>query len=321
MLNETIELKSLALSLTEEEFFNFCHENDTMRIERDESRNIIIMPPSGFDSDSFALELSANLINWNKKARTGVVSGSNAGFILPDSSMRSPDAAWISNEILRRISTEDKKAFLPACPEFVIEVKSPSDRIVDLKKKMVQWQKNGVKLGWLVNKEDETTWVYESGKEPLIVKFEDALDGKDILPGFAINIYQIIHPIPTEVADADNKIEAAPDSFSGDTELFTFYKGEKWGTGYWTKSGFLVKKGSKSSRIDTHKGWNNLKELKEKLVSDWTLIREDENLCIFDEDILFSSPSAAASFIHGNDRNGREDWVDSKGKSINDLIK
>ena len=193
MLNETIELKSLALSLTQEEFFNFCHENDMLRIERDENGNIIIMPPSGFESDSFALELGTSINNWNSKQKKGVVSGSNAGFILSDSSMRSPDVAWISNEILKNISEEQKRVFLPACPEFVIEVKSPSDRIVDLKKKMVQWQKNGVKLGWLVNKEDETTWVYETGREPYIVKFDEILDGKDVLAGFSINISKLLN--------------------------------------------------------------------------------------------------------------------------------
>jgi Uma2 family endonuclease len=194
MLNETIELKSLALSLTQEEFFNFCHENDAVRIERDETGNIIIMPPSGFESDSFALELGSSLNNWNRTVKKGVVSGSNAGFILADSSMRSPDVAWISNEILKNVSEDQKKAFLPACPEFVIEVKSPSDRIVDLKKKMLQWQKNGVKLGWLVNKEDETTWVYETGKEPFIVRFEDNLDGGNVLNGFVLNIFKLLHP-------------------------------------------------------------------------------------------------------------------------------
>jgi Uma2 family endonuclease len=194
MLTETIELKSLALSLTEEEFFNFCHENDTLRIERDEQGNIIIMPPSGFESDSFALELGASLVNWNKVKGKGVVSGSNAGFILPDSSMRSPDAAWISNQILKKISDNEKRVFLPACPEFVIEVKSPSDRIVDLKKKMLIWQRNGVLLGWLVNKEDETTWVYEAGREPYIVKFEETLDGKNVLPGFTLNIFNLLNP-------------------------------------------------------------------------------------------------------------------------------
>ena len=78
--------------------------------------------------------------------------------------------------------------------EFVIEVKSPSDRIIDLKKKMLQWQKNGVKLGWLVNKEDETTWVYETGKEPYIIRFEDNLDGGDVLNGFVLNIFKLLHP-------------------------------------------------------------------------------------------------------------------------------
>jgi len=137
--------------------------------------------------------LGASLNDWNKIERKGIVSGSNAGFILPDSSMRSPDVAWISNEILNGISEDQKKAFLPACPEFVIEVKSPSDSIVDLKKKMLQWQKNGVKLGWLVNKEDETTWVYEQGKEPVIVKFDETLDGKEILQGFQLNIFKLLH--------------------------------------------------------------------------------------------------------------------------------
>lgn len=191
MLNEIIELRALSESLTEEEFFRFCHENESVHIERDETGKIVIMPPSGFEADAFAQQLSSFLSAWNQKTKAGIVSGSSAGFILADKSMRSPDAAWISNDILNKIPKEEKAGFLRACPEFIIEVKSPTDRLPDLKKKIQAWIKNGAKLAWLVNPEDEVTWVYEEGKEPEVVKFDEVINGKSVLPEFEIKIASI----------------------------------------------------------------------------------------------------------------------------------
>lgn len=114
-------------SMTDEEFFNFCSANKHLKIERDETGQILIMPPTGLESDSHSSDICGELHIWNKLTKAGKVFGSSAGFTLPDNSVRSPDAAWMSKEKWEGLSVDERKKFGNISPDFVVEVTSPSD--------------------------------------------------------------------------------------------------------------------------------------------------------------------------------------------------
>ncbi len=180
------------LTFTDDEFFAFCQKNPELNIERDKHQNLIIMSPSGSLSDHFSHLFSAELEFWNRKNKQGIVFGSSSGFTLPDGSMKSPDSAWISKGKWDRLTREQKMKFAPVCPEFVVEVKSPSDSLNELKKKMKEWMKNGVKLGWLIDIEEQRAYIYnESANEKIIQGFDKKLSGENVLPGFEFDLAQL----------------------------------------------------------------------------------------------------------------------------------
>jgi Uma2 family endonuclease len=157
------ELKHPAFdNMSDDEFFSFCVQNKGLNIERDENKQILIMPPEGNDSSAKNSILNFDLFLWNKKTRLAIVFDSSAGFYLSDTSMRNPDAAWISNEKWNRIGKEERKKFTNLTPDFVIELMSASDRLNSAKDKMEKWIKNGVLLAWLIDPKNETVHVYKS---------------------------------------------------------------------------------------------------------------------------------------------------------------
>jgi Uma2 family endonuclease len=185
-----VDVKGLKYdSMSDNEFFNFCAENDNLRIERDSNRQIFIMAPAGYETGNFNSEIVTDLNLWNRKIKKGKVADSSAGFLLPDTSVLSPDASWTSNEALNLISKKQIKKFLPACPEFVIELKSPTDSVRYLKNKMLKWIENGCRLAWLIIPEKEEAHIYRANGSIEIVKgFDKKLSGENILTGFQLDL-------------------------------------------------------------------------------------------------------------------------------------
>jgi len=176
-------------SMTDKEFFNFCVQNKELRIERDSNKQIYIIAPTGFEISNFNSDITAELIIWNRKVKKGKVSDSSGGFLLPDKSVLSPDASWTSNERFIGISKEQTKKFLPACPDFVIELKSPSDSIHYLKSKMLKWIENGCQLAWLIIPEKKETQIYRADGSIEIVKgFNRKISGEKVLAGFELDL-------------------------------------------------------------------------------------------------------------------------------------
>ncbi|MEO5650932.1 MAG: Uma2 family endonuclease [Ginsengibacter sp.] len=187
-----LEIPSLK-NMSDEEFFNFCAQNKKTRIERDENQQIYIMPPVGNNSSAQNSILIFELVLWNKTYKKGIVFDSSAGFFLPDKSMKSPDAAWISNERWITISTEDKKKFAYIAPDFVIELMSPSDKVSELQTKMKKWIANGVLLAWLIVPETQHAFIYrKDGSTGIIKGFEGKLSGEDVLPEFVLNLESLL---------------------------------------------------------------------------------------------------------------------------------
>ena len=177
---------------SDDELYAFCLANPELRIERDETGHIIIMPPTGLESSFTNGELFGEVRNWNRQTKAGRTSESNGGYTLPDTSMRAPDVGWISKERLMSVLPEELKKFAHVCPDFVIEVRSESDNLTELKAKMGKWIKNGVRLGWLVDPQTQATTIYRPDREPETKPFAETLSGEDVLTGFTLNAAQVL---------------------------------------------------------------------------------------------------------------------------------
>ena len=185
---DTITLKGLE-RLTDDEFFHFCQQNRDLRVERNCKGEIIIMSPTGMRSGERSGEAFGQLYMWNRQYRTGHVLDSSTGFTLPDGSVLSPDASWVSNEKWDALSPEERTKFAPVCPEFVVEVKSPSDQLGTVKDKMEVWIRNGCQLAWLIHPELETVFIYRAdGSRDELHGFGRRVLGEDVLPSFELEL-------------------------------------------------------------------------------------------------------------------------------------
>ena len=180
---------SEVLRLANDELFQLCAANRDLRIERDSEGNLILMSPAGSKTSRRNSRLAQRLNNWNDETGLGEVFDSSGGFLLPDGAMRSPDASWIPKERWEQCSPDEQEKFLPLCPDFVIELRSPSDRLFDVQKKMQEWMDNGCRLAWLIDPAEEQVFIYRPNVQPSRVdSFDDVLSGEDVLPGFTLTL-------------------------------------------------------------------------------------------------------------------------------------
>jgi Uma2 family endonuclease len=183
-----------ALEMDEEQFFEFCQLNKDWRIERSAEGDLEVMVPTGYKTSDRNAEITMQLRLWAKRGRTGVVSDSNGGFIVPNGAMRSPDAAWVRRERLTNLTTEQKQGFLPLCPDFVIELRSPSDPLAPIEAKMREYAENGARLGWLIDPEERRVYVYRPNERVEISDKPDNVSGDPILSGFVLDLMPIWEP-------------------------------------------------------------------------------------------------------------------------------
>ena len=175
--------------MTSESFLEFCRLNPDLNFELDKNGNILVMAPVGFDgsiNEGLAYEI---LTTWNNQARPGYVTNSNGGYKLPDGSIKVPDAAWVSRARIDALSKAQRVGFPPLCPDFVIEVRSATDSLGPLQKKMAEYMQNGCRLAFLVDPVDGQAFVYRAGMEAEhITGLEVHLSGEDVLPGFLLDL-------------------------------------------------------------------------------------------------------------------------------------
>lgn len=183
-----------AVELTDDEFFALCAINRDLRLERTAEGDIIIMPPTGGLAGNRNAEIGRQFGNWTMRDATGVTFDSSTGFKLPNGAERSPDAAWVLRPRLALLTTEEKEKFLPLAPDFVIELKSPTDRLKDLLAKMDEYIVNGVRLGWLINPERKRVHIYRPGKATEILDTPLQVSGDPELPGFVLELREIWEP-------------------------------------------------------------------------------------------------------------------------------
>jgi Uma2 family endonuclease len=184
----TVTLNLDSVELTDEQFYRLCQMNRDWQFERTAKGEIIIMSPVGGVSGNREAYLIAELGLWNRQTQLGRVFSSSTIFRLPNNGDRSPDAAWVSLERWSALTTEEQEKFPPICPDFVIESRSRPDALRPLQEKMPEYLNSGLRLGWLINPQDEQVEIYRHSREVEIVQFPVSLSGEDVLPGFVLNL-------------------------------------------------------------------------------------------------------------------------------------
>src|ERR1035438_9870278 len=178
---QIVEIKTDTVNLTEEQFFLLCARNKKLRIERDKHQNIIIMAPTGSGTSNRNVKLATKVEIWNERENSGYTFDSNAGFTLPNKAILSPDVSWIPKEKWEKIPEVDRERFAHICPDFVIELVSLSDSLKQQKEKMEEWIENGCRLGWLIDPESRTAYIYKPNMKPVETPFSRTLSGEDVL--------------------------------------------------------------------------------------------------------------------------------------------
>ncbi|RUT09639.1 hypothetical protein DSM106972_001340 [Dulcicalothrix desertica PCC 7102] len=182
----------LKIDLTDEQFFELCQRNRDYQFERTASGEVLIMSPSGSDTDRRNVKITTKLDIWNEKSNLGEVFGPSAGFKLPNGAERSPDASWIKRERWDALSEKEQDIFAPICPDFVVELRSPSDSLKELQKKMEEYIQNGVRLGWLIDRKNKRVEIYRPNQDVEILQNPATLSGEDILPGFILDMAKVM---------------------------------------------------------------------------------------------------------------------------------
>jgi Uma2 family endonuclease len=188
-----VRLPAGVFQWSENEFFHFCQVNRKLRIERSAKGETIVMSPTGGYSGYRSGEVFGQLRAWAVRNKTGVAFDSSAGFLLPNGAMRSPDAAWVRLTRLRSLTLREKEQFIPLCPDFVIEVASPSDELPALREKMDEYRTSGLLLGWLVLPASTEVEVHTpSGVE--VLTSPQAVSADPALPDFKLDLTSIWNP-------------------------------------------------------------------------------------------------------------------------------
>ena len=190
---QEVRLPAGTLDWSEEEFFRFCQANRDLRIERSAKGEIIVMSPAGGYSGYRSGRVFRQLSVWTDEDKRGVAFDSSTGFRLPNGAIRAPDAAWVLLSRLEKLSRREKERFIPLCPDFVIEVASPSDEVSSLREKMDEYRQAGLRLGWLILPAVTQVAVYTPAEVQVLVSPETVM-GDPVLPGFKLDLAAIWNP-------------------------------------------------------------------------------------------------------------------------------
>ncbi|WP_373537648.1 Uma2 family endonuclease [Microcoleus sp.] len=186
----TLNLNSI-IKLTSEQFYQLCESNPDLKLERSANGELIAMPPTGGETGKRNSKLNLQVGIWNEQTELGEVFDSSTGFTLPNKADRSPDASWVEKSRWQALTPEQREKFIPLCPDFVIELVSPSDSLKKTQEKMQEYIENGCRLGWLINRKKREVEIYRLGRSVEILQSPQTLSGEDVLPGFVLNLQKI----------------------------------------------------------------------------------------------------------------------------------
>ncbi len=180
-----------ATRIGDDDLYELCRRNSELRIERTAEGDLIVMSPTGTETGRRNAELTAQIVVWSKQNGTGVPFDSSTGFVLPNGAERSPDAAWIARPRWEQVPRERREKFAPICPDFVVELRSPSDAVNDLVQKMDEWIANGVRLGWLIMPQERRLGVWRPGKAPEWHADPQSVAADPELSGFVLTLADV----------------------------------------------------------------------------------------------------------------------------------
>ncbi|MBF2056921.1 MAG: Uma2 family endonuclease [Cyanobacterium sp. T60_A2020_053] len=182
---------ALEIPLSDEQFFELCQKHKDLRFERNFQGDLIIMPPTGGITSNRNADLIYQLTAWNRVKKLGKIFDSSGGFKLPNGANRSPDASFVTIKRWNQLSLKEQEKFVPLAPDFVIELKSISDKLLNLQEKMAEYEDNGVKLGWLINPDKKEVEIYRQGQKKEVLMSPLSLSGEDVLPDFTLDLSTI----------------------------------------------------------------------------------------------------------------------------------
>jgi Uma2 family endonuclease len=177
-----------AIQLTDDQFYQLCQDNRDLRLELTSLGELIVMSPVGGESGKTEASLIIDVGNWNRRTQLGEVFSSSTVFKLPNGAQRSPDVAWIATNRWEALTPEQRRKFPPIAPDFVIELRSATDDLGELQAKMQEYIKNQVRLGWLINPQDQQVEIYRLGQVKDVRSLPTILSGEDVLPNFNLNL-------------------------------------------------------------------------------------------------------------------------------------
>ncbi len=175
------------VQLTRDQFYRLCAANPDHKLERNANGALIVMSPTGGETGNRNFNLAGQLFIWNKTTQLGIAFDSSTGFALPNGGDRSPDVAWIPTAKWGALTSEERQGFLPLCPDFVIELLSPSDSWNQGQAKMAEYQDNGCRLGWLLDPQHKRVAIYRPDQPVEILEAPAVLSGEAVLPEFELD--------------------------------------------------------------------------------------------------------------------------------------
>lgn len=186
----TISLESV-IHITDEQFYQLCRTNPDVKFERSPTGELIVMSPTGGETGSYNSEINAEFVFWNRRTRLGKVFDSSTCFKLPRGGDRSPDVAWVALDRWNTLTREQQRKFPPLAPDFVLELLSPTDSLEKTQAKMQEYLNSGVKLGWLIDRDDRSVEVYRTHQPTEVLREPIQFSGEDVLPGFTLDLNMV----------------------------------------------------------------------------------------------------------------------------------
>ena len=183
-----LEFDISRVHLTDEQFYQLCISNPDMPLELTAKGVLLIMSPVGGDSGNREMELGGELYVWNRQTKLGKVFSSSTTFKLPGGGNRSPDAAWVELSRWQALTPEQRQKFPPIAPDFILELRSRTDELKELREKMQEYLDSGVRLGWMFNPQQQQVEIYRLGQEKEVRNLPTELSGEQVLPGFVLQV-------------------------------------------------------------------------------------------------------------------------------------
>lgn len=181
----------LGLRITDEQFWQLCDRHQDLQFERTAEGELIIMSPTGGLTSDRNSDINFQLRLWNRNSKLGKVFESSGGFKLPNGANRSPDGAWVELSRWNSLTRQQQEQFVPLCPDFVVELRSPSDSLKAIQNKMQEYLDNGAKLGWLIDPQRQVVEIYRPSRQVEILQSPNTVSGENILPGFSLDLAEI----------------------------------------------------------------------------------------------------------------------------------